>query len=127
MTLHISLKLSLNKVCLTLDCISKRLRYRIKFEFCFVVRADPPADVSVFASGANRFVCRARGNPPPVFVWLMLGDSNKTVITTSPLLDLGQVTASGQFRFLCMVSNVVNGRRFEVNKDIELNVRGRSL
>jgi hypothetical protein len=54
----------------------------------------------------------------------MLGDSDKTVITTSPQLDLAQVTANGQFRFLCMVSNVVNGRRHEESRDIELNIKG---
>lgn len=79
----------------------------------------------MFDAQVGRYLCVARGNPMPEFMWLwVVSEDDRRIISTNRYLDLSVMEESGLFTFRCIASNVIDGDRQTRVMDTELRVLG---
>ena len=58
-------------------------------------------------------------------MWV-LGDGTKTILSTSPFLDLSPIQSTGIFQFQCLASNMIETQRHTIVMKTKIKIQGMS-
>lgn len=59
-------------------------------------------------------------------MWI-LSDGTKTILSTSPYLELHPIRSKGTFQFQCLASNVIENQRHTIVMKTKIEIKGKTI